>query len=212
MAVKTSTDPGAAILEAGRRLVERQGSAFTTQEIIAEADVALQTFYRYFRGKDQFVVALIADLVRRHCETTRTLIGDLDSAAAGLEQLIRSTLAPVAGSNSPVASRFVTAEHWRLQERHPAEMADATRPFVELVSDLLTVGVHDGSLAPLDPDTDARVITTTVLGAYHHLAFRPADQAQVPMVDAVWRFCSAAVGVTDAARNRPQPQTASRGQ
>ena len=35
-----------AILDAARRLVDDKGEAFTTQELIKEAGVALQTFYR----------------------------------------------------------------------------------------------------------------------------------------------------------------------
>ena len=36
-----------------QRLVVERGDNFTTQDLIKEADVALQTFYRHFGGKDQ---------------------------------------------------------------------------------------------------------------------------------------------------------------
>ena len=55
--------PGAAILAAGHRLVGAKGADFTIVELCREADVALQTFYRYFGSKDQLLVALIGDQI-----------------------------------------------------------------------------------------------------------------------------------------------------
>jgi TetR/AcrR family transcriptional regulator len=43
------------IIDAARRLIIAQGSSFTTQDLIKEAGVALQTFYRHFAGKDQLL-------------------------------------------------------------------------------------------------------------------------------------------------------------
>ena len=40
------------MLDAARRLIVAKGEEFTTQELVAEAGVALQTFYRYFASKD----------------------------------------------------------------------------------------------------------------------------------------------------------------
>jgi AcrR family transcriptional regulator len=56
-----------AILEAAHRLVAEKGEDFTTQELIKEAGVALQTFYRHYGSKDQLLLAVIGDLIAEHC-------------------------------------------------------------------------------------------------------------------------------------------------
>ena len=47
-----------AIVAAARRLIAERGDQFTTQELVKEARVSLQTFYRIFGGKDQLLLAV----------------------------------------------------------------------------------------------------------------------------------------------------------
>ena len=71
-----------------------KGSAFTLQELAKEADVALQTFYRYFSSKDQLLLALIEVMVTEACqefeERSRTLVDPI----ARLRFYITTTLDP----------------------------------------------------------------------------------------------------------------------
>src|ERR1700690_4453226 len=57
-----SIEQARVIVQAARTLINRQGD-FTTQELVKEAGVALQTFYRYFQSKDQLLLALIEDMI-----------------------------------------------------------------------------------------------------------------------------------------------------
>ena len=52
-----------AVVAAARRLIVERGDQFTTQELVKEAGVALQTFYRIFGGKDQLLLAVFEDLI-----------------------------------------------------------------------------------------------------------------------------------------------------
>ncbi|WP_138985403.1 helix-turn-helix domain-containing protein, partial [Mycobacterium avium] len=45
------------MLDAALRLIREKGDSFTTQELVKEAGVALQTFYRYFATKDELLLA-----------------------------------------------------------------------------------------------------------------------------------------------------------
>jgi threonine dehydrogenase-like Zn-dependent dehydrogenase len=65
------------MVEAALRLIEQDGLAsFTVQDVLSRADVALQTFYRHFSSKDEFLLAVLerttpeerADLVRSMTE------------------------------------------------------------------------------------------------------------------------------------------------
>jgi AcrR family transcriptional regulator len=55
------------IVQAARRLIEVKGPAFTTHELVREAGIALQTFYRYFPGKDHLLLAVIEDIIDESC-------------------------------------------------------------------------------------------------------------------------------------------------
>ena len=55
------------MLDAARRLIGDKDD-FTTQELVAEAGVALQTFYRYFASKDELLLALIGDAMSEACD------------------------------------------------------------------------------------------------------------------------------------------------
>ena len=55
------------MLDAARRLIAVKGDEFTTQDLVKEAGVALQTFYRYFAGKDELILAVIADAMTEAC-------------------------------------------------------------------------------------------------------------------------------------------------
>src|SRR5437763_1376439 len=51
------------IVAAARRLVDVKGGDFTTHELVKEAGVAVQTFYKHFSGKDQVLLAVIEDVI-----------------------------------------------------------------------------------------------------------------------------------------------------
>ena len=53
------------IVEAARRLIDEKGENFTTQELIKEAGVALQTFYRHFGSKDELLLAVLEENVEQ---------------------------------------------------------------------------------------------------------------------------------------------------
>ena len=84
------------LIDAARRLVAEKGENFTTHELVKEAGVALQTFYRYFAGKDELLLAVI------DAPTTVALIGRHRAIAGGgrdfeqnLLQEVRSMLQQV---------------------------------------------------------------------------------------------------------------------
>lgn len=205
----TSEGPAEAVLAAGHRLVTERGTSFTTHELVKEAGVALQTFYRYFGGKDQLLLALIADLIRNHCAGLVASAEGITDPAARLEHHIRSTLRTLATPAQIAGAQFITAEHWRLVQLFPADVAAATQPVTDLVRDELVAGRAAGVLRPRNPDLDAWLITKTIMSAYHEYAFQPDDPDMASIVDAACAFCLAAVGAGTARRSRRQTAPAS---
>jgi TetR/AcrR family transcriptional regulator len=182
------------ILAAARRLAADKGTDFTTRDVIKEAGVALQTFYRCFAGKDQLILALIAELIREHCEALEAEAKSLDDPVQRLRLYIAASVETVRTATSPTGPQFVTSEHWRLQQLFPAEVSAATQAYTDLVRRELEAGQATGRLSPRDPERDAWLINQAVQATCHHLAFHPDDPAMATMAEDLWLFCLAAVG------------------
>ena len=181
-----------AIIAAAHRLIEQQHEGFTTQELIKEAGVALQTFYRHFAGKDQLLLAVIAELIAEHCRALEARAQHLDDPVERLHVYVTASLESLASPD--VNPQFITAEHWRLHQLYPEEMSAATKPVADLIRRELEAGQAAGVLAPRDPERDAWLINRMIMAAYHHYAFLRDDHAVDTVADDVWEFCLAAVG------------------
>ena len=141
-----------AIVAAARRLIGERGD-FTTQDLVKEAGVALQTFYRIFGGKDQLLLAVFEDLIAESCVEYEQAAADLPDPIARLHFYVEVTVGAVGETSSGIAPRFVTAEHWRLHQLFPEEMAHATQHFADLVTRQLELAVNEGLLESNDPRT-----------------------------------------------------------
>ena len=184
-----------AIVDAARRLIAAQGFAFTTQELVKEAGVALQTFYRCFGGKDQLLLAVIEDIISESCTAYEKQARDLTDPAARLRfYLTRVASALEVDGDDAAGPRFITAEHWRLQRLYPEELAEATRPFTNLILREIRAATDEGLLQPGDPEYDAWLTTQLVMGVYHHYAFAATGESAEEIGERLWSFCLRALG------------------
>lgn len=173
----------------------RQGE-FTTQELVKEAGVALQTFYRYFEGKDALLVAVLEDLIAEQTRAWEAGAAELADPIERLHFFVTRPLslidaAPVAGG-----ARAVTAEHWRLQQLFPDEMAHVDAPLVDLVRRTIEDAAAAGMVTPNDAASDAWLIVDLVRGVYHHYAYAALDRRREEIAEHVWSFCVRAIGGT----------------
>ncbi len=182
------------IVAAARRLILERGDRFTTQELVKEAGVALQTFYRLFAGKDQLLLAVFEDLIAENCAQYEAAARRLPDPVTRLHFYVTEALHTLGDGEAGIAPRFVTAEHWRLHQLFPEEMSRATQPFADLVATQLELAAADGTLAPADPQRDAWFITKLVMAVFHHYAFADLPDDVTEIRDDLWRFSVGAVG------------------
>ena len=194
-----------ALLAAAHRLVRERGENFTTQDLIKEADVALQTFYRHFGGKDQILLAVVGDLITAHCRGLAQAGERFDDPVDRLHHYVMGTLSTL-GTPGVSGARFITSQHWRLHQEYPDELAAATKPFADLVQRELEAGRDAGVLHPRDPERDAWTINKLVMSVFHHYAFVEVPEG-VDVAEDVWAFCLAAVGGAPAAKRTTRPQS-----
>jgi AcrR family transcriptional regulator len=182
-----------AIVDAARRLIAVKGDQFTTQDLVKEAGVALQTFYRHFGGKDQLLLAVVEDLIAEACENLERVAAVFDDPVERLHCYVTTVLGGVAEDDS-VGNRFITAEHWRLYQLFPEEMANANRPFADLVERELRDAAAQGQLHPTDPASDGWFVMKLVMAVFHDYAFAPHAERRADIADRTWQFCLAAFG------------------
>jgi TetR/AcrR family transcriptional regulator len=182
------------MLDAALRLIRQKGDAFTTQELVKEAGVALQTFYRYFASKDELLLAVLADAMAEACTRWEVAARELPDPLARLRFYITSV---IDGLESEVGeggtARFVVSTHWRLHRIFPTELAEAEQPFIDLLLTEINAATKAGSLQPSNPESDAWFIAELVRSVYHYYAYAPRRD---DVKDQLWQFCLAALGGT----------------
>jgi AcrR family transcriptional regulator len=201
-----------AMVEAARRLIAERGERFTTQDLVKEAGVALQTFYRHFEGKDQLLLAVLEDTIAEGAADFEAGAARLSNPMDRLRSYITTALRSL-DQGDGVAARFITAEHWRLLQLFPQEMAYVTKPVTDLILREITTAQADGLIHPADPERAAWLITKLTMAAFHHYAFAPGDEGAATVDDDVWAFCLQALGGSPAGpevpptrRRTPRPQ------
>jgi len=181
------------IVDAARRLVADEGDNLTINELVKEAGVALQTFYRYFSGKDELLLAVLENLILEACEGFELRAAHLADPVDRLHSHVTSVFALLDETGGRrFDGRFVASEHWRLSQSFPAEVAVATKPYADLLHTEITAGVEAGTLRGANPERDAWMIGQLVLSVFHQRSFLGTDDPDLG-VD-VWRFCFAALG------------------
>ncbi|MEZ0362708.1 TetR/AcrR family transcriptional regulator [Mycobacterium sp. pUA109] len=182
------------MLDAARRLIAAKGDEFTTQELVAEAGVALQTFYRYFASKDELLLAVIGDAMTDACERWAQAGAELDDPLARLRLYITSTLERLNSSDAATA-RFIVSTHWRLHRHFPKELAEAEKPFVDLLRTEVDAAVKAGLLKPAGSEWDSWFLAELARSVYHYYAFAAQSDTDMDLVkEQLWRFCLTALG------------------
>lgn len=132
-------------------------------DIVREAGLSNQAFYRHFRGKDELLVAVLADGQRRLVKTLRQ---HMDAVAPGaprvrawVEVVLTQARRPAAAANT----RPFAINGLRLADRYPAEWGDSRD---ELLVPLRAAIIEAGG----DPENTALV---------YHLAMGTMQDALV---------------------------------
>jgi TetR/AcrR family transcriptional regulator len=187
------------MLDAARRLI-RDKDDFTTQDLVAEAGVALQTFYRYFASKDEFLLAVIGDAMNEACDRWSKAAAELPDPMDRLRFYITAPLEQFhAGSHEAAGMRFIVSTHWHLHRIFPNELAEAGKPFVDLMLAEINSAADSGLLHPRNPEWDAWFIVELLRSIYHYYAYAAkADDGLKATKENLWQFCRTALGVNAA--------------
>jgi TetR/AcrR family transcriptional regulator len=187
------------IIDAAQRLLHTHGDdGFTIQQLVDEAGVALQTFYRHFAGKDQLLLALMERSIAAFCDDLRTATADVDDPLERLRRFVTRPLRLLTGGVNTDA-RAITHEHFRLFQLYPDQVSSATGAFERLVLESLEDARLRGLASSPTPDRDAWMITEIVMTTFHHYSFTDLGDDADAVTDHLWHFCRAAIGAAEPA-------------
>jgi TetR/AcrR family transcriptional regulator len=179
------------LLDAARRLIRTADGDFTTQDLVAEAGVALQTFYRYFASKDELLLAVIGDAMTEACARWATAATELPGPTERLHFYVTAPLERLDGDTHDAAGmRFMVTTHWALHRVFPRELAQAEQPFVDLLLAEVNAAADAGLLHPHDPEWDARFVVELLRAVYHHYAYAARGDDELNTIkERLWQFC-----------------------
>jgi AcrR family transcriptional regulator len=142
---------------------------FTVQEVVERSGQSLRSFYQYFAGKYELLLALFEESIRSTAEHLEEVVMEIDDPLDRLHRFVvehyricqpapksRSSKKSVAPAMGPFAQQLLTD--------HPKEAFHAFVPMVALLERLLDDAAAAGSLRPgLDHHRMAGVILQAVM-------------------------------------------------
>lgn len=131
---------------------------FTVQQVVERSGQSLRSFYQYFGGKHELLLALFEELVRSSAEHLREHVDASDDALDRLHRFVveyhRMCRPARRGKGKKAPAPAVVMEFaQQLLTEHPAEAARAHAPMVSLFQELLGAAASAGAIRsdlPLD--------------------------------------------------------------
>ena len=199
------------IVQACRALYyETNGLDFTIQDLATKAGIAIQTFYRYFRSKDELLLAVLEDVLRESSGRIAAAVEGVDAPLRRLELLVKMPIL-MSGDSAPVYARLLVSEHLRLERLYPREVEDAQAcvliPLVQAIEDATAAGEISRRASP---SRDARVIMSVMRSVYHRLALGVTDHEASTVADHLWLFSLGALsaGATESCQRSVSERSA----
>jgi AcrR family transcriptional regulator len=172
-------------VDAARDLAAETGSAaFTVAQVATRAGSSLKGFYGVFAGKDDLLLALLAEESRAGATVLRELIDAGADGAPGsrVRAYVHGIFTMASLPASRGYARVLVLEHRRLTERRPAELAAALAPLLDLLAEEIAAAAPSA-----DPARDATTAFDLVLGGVHAVSVGGSEP--VELADYLFRFC-----------------------
>jgi len=168
---------------------------FTVAEVVERSGQSLRSFYQYFAGKHELLLAMFEEVVRSSAEQVLDQIDDvtdpLERLHAFTSEYYRICRPSRPGDGTTANAASVMADFaQQLLTRHPAEAARAFAPLVSIYEALLDAAADAGAIRP---GIDHRRITGVVLQAVMFNTFADTISASSirepePAAEGLWQL------------------------
>ena len=165
------------IVEATYRVIERTGEVDPKlRDILREAKLSTQAFYRHFRSKDELLLVLLDDGRARLVSYLEHRMAKARSRDGRVREWIAGVLAQASDPAAAERTRPFMASQDRIAEHFPAEQQASADRLVDLLAGALADGADAG--AQRRARRDAQAVYHLAFGTLHrHLTYRTVPAA-----------------------------------
>lgn len=191
----TYEDEISRLVEATYTVMARSGDLSpTVRDILSEAELSNQAFYRHFRSKDELLLVVLDDGRRRLVEHLERRMNRADGPVGEIDAWIRGAMAQAADPEAAARTRPFVADVGRLADRYPDEQRSSERLLLEPLEAAIRSAETQGLASPLDPPRDAMAVyglTLQAMEAHIRADTRPSR----PEIAHLVSFALTALGV-----------------
>jgi AcrR family transcriptional regulator len=156
--VRRLIDAGVAVMRRGQSTDPR------VSEIVSEAGLSNQAFYRHFRSKDELLLAILDDGLRQLVGYLKHQMSKETSGLGKVRRWTEGILAQAVDPTAAEATRGVTINAARLGKLFPEEFRRTEELIEAPVRAAIEAAVDQSELAAADPDRDAAAAYRLVMG------------------------------------------------
>jgi AcrR family transcriptional regulator len=174
---------------AARTLATETGSAaFTVKQVVAESGQSLKSFYRYFEGKDDLLLALLEEDIAVGSLFLQELVDAHHEPVARLREWVFGLFELMAAGDQGYVAVLVR-EYQHFVETRPEQLDTAVAPFTDMLARELERGHEARVVRAADPERDARLVLSLVLASIRELVSGRDDRAPDEVASYLWDFC-----------------------
>jgi AcrR family transcriptional regulator len=171
-------------LDAALELMNSNSGEFTVQEVVERSGQSLRTFYNYFAGKHELLLALFEESIRSAATHLQEVIAGADEPLERVHRFVveyyeMCRLAPKGRPAKGPAPTMVEFAQ-QLMTSHPKEASRAFQPLVSLLEELLDDAETAGDIRP---GLDRRRLAGVVLEATMFNEFSTTISGAPPLPD-----------------------------
>jgi AcrR family transcriptional regulator len=213
------------IIDAAWSLVQQEEILdFTVRQVVDRADVALQTFYRYFGNKDELLLAMLEESMRAAAEVVLAL--PFEDPVERLRYLVTAPIVMDFDERAQRVTRWRGRERQRLLEFFPDAVEAVYEPYRATIAEAIMAVCEAGRGSCDAPDIDAKLILHLVQEMAHGVHGGGIEDGAELVAARVWHLVRAglaapteraaeAADAAEAARaapatDRPGPGSADR--
>jgi AcrR family transcriptional regulator len=138
------------------------------QDILSEAGLSTQGFYRLFRSKDELMLLLLDDGRRRLADYLRHRMAKEPTASGQVSAWMAGTLAQVQNQRAATRTRPFVVHLGRLYEQYPDEQQESMALLLSLLEQAVRRGVDAGELVSDDAAASAESVYFLTYGLVEH--------------------------------------------
>ena len=153
------------LVQAGFAMIERSGGLDPkVSDILAEAGLSNQAFYRHFRSKHELLVAVLDEGIRGLADYLASRMAGAGDPVAAIREWVRGMAAQAQDPAGAQASRPFALARGRLAEAFPGEVGRSRAQLMAPLHRALAAALEAKLLPAVDPGQDAEALYHLMMG------------------------------------------------